>query len=129
MISGTSVKEISSRTGLTEQAIARLESGRSRRVDRVKITALAEHLGFSINELVAVTNPRHPEPYAEGRADSENVDAVSLRSALNDREFDHLAVNDKGVMTGTCRVLEETQIRPVSVAIDVHILMAGSVSG
>ena len=71
MISGTSVKEISSRTGLTEQAIGRLESGRSRRVDRVKITALSEHLGFSIYELVVVTNPRHPEPYAEGRANKK----------------------------------------------------------
>ena len=54
-ISITGVEEISSRTGLTEQAIARLESVHSRRVDLVTIMILSEHLGFSINELVAVT--------------------------------------------------------------------------
>ena len=123
LLSGASVKEISARTGLTEQAIARLESGRSQRLDLVKIFALSKHLGFSIDELAMATNAWHLEPQVEGSVDNDNVDTVSLRTAVVDRGLSYCAVNDNDLLPGPCRSLEQMQIEPVSFAIDMHIFV------
>ena len=112
ILSNLNLKELAARTGLTEQSIARLESGRTQRIDLVKIVLLSEHLDFTISKLAAETDLHSPKPSQQAHRKPESL--VHFRSLHLDRGL-HLYTTSETESFSTPRLSNrKVDIMPIS---------------